>query len=273
MIDDPRQASLTELRAALAGAKGRGLKALLLALEDDPRAGARELARKTLNRLEWRRAELRRLRRLTAHESTLIEQGFRLIAGADEAGRGALAGPLVAAAVILAPGERIVGVNDSKKLPPWQREALYRTITETAVAWSVVEIGQEEIDALGVQRANLRALMEAVLGLHVQPDYLLSDYFKIDAAGVPCLALVKGDAVSQTVAAASIIAKVHRDRLMQAHDTAYPAYGFKLNKGYATADHISSLRREGPCLLHRRSFLSDDTAGGQISLFSDQASF
>ncbi|MCZ7545775.1 MAG: ribonuclease HII [Anaerolineae bacterium] len=194
-----------------------------------------------------------------AFEYALRDQGYAVVAGVDEAGRGAWAGPVVAGAVVL-PLERfdlatgLAGVDDSKKLTPAQREAMFERICLVAAAVGVGSASPAEIDALGIAPATRLAMRRAVRGLAAAPAHLLVDYVRLPEAGLPCTALVKGDARSLSIAAASIVAKVSRDRLMAALDAAYPEYGFGAHKGYGTARHRSALDRVGPSPLHRRSF-------------------
>ena len=164
-----------------------------------------------------------------SYEHALAKSGFTRVAGVDEAGRGACAGPLVAAAVVL-PERPIAGLNDSKKLTPKSRERLYDVIVEQAVSWSVVSIPPGECDASGMHLANIEALRRAVMTLDVRPDFVLFDAFEVDALGIPNRSIIKGDAVSASIAAASIIAKVTRDQTMLAHHEEYPEYGFAGHK-------------------------------------------
>jgi len=177
-----------------------------------------------------------------------------LLAGADEAGRGAMAGPLVAAAVILPAGEPPRGLRDSKLLTPRRREELYRVIEREALAWSWSCVSPAEVDSMGLQEANLAALREAVLGLGLVPDLVLVDWFEIPGLGLPQRGLVKGDRLQPCISAASVMAKVARDRLMRHLDLLYPGYGFGRHKGYVTPEHLEALRRLGPSALHRRSY-------------------
>lgn len=180
-------------------------------------------------------------------------RGWLRIAGLDEAGRGALFGPVVAAAVILNPRRRIVGLDDSKKLPPQRRAILAERIREHALAWSVAEVPPQRIDAWNIYQASRQAMLEALAGLKITPDYLLIDAMHLDVP-LKQKALIHGDARSVSIAAASILAKVARDARMEEWDTIYPQYGLARNKGYSTADHLEALRRHGPTPLHRFSF-------------------
>ena len=192
------------------------------------------------------------------YERALRRAGLDPVAGADEAGRGACAGPLVAAAVILsdAKSRQIAGLNDSKLLTALQRERLYAEITRKAVAWSVVSLEPGECDALGMHVVNVMALRMALLRLEVGPTYVLTDGFAVDGLGTPGLAVWKGDRVAACVAAASIIAKVTRDRTMCELDRLYPQYAFAEHKGYCTPLHQERLDAYGPSPTHRMRFVN-----------------
>lgn len=199
---------------------------------------------------------LRRDAGLYGYERALRRAGFGLIAGADEAGRGACAGPLVAASVILGstPGAQIPGLKDSKLLTALQRERCYERILAKAVAWSVVLIEPRECDRLGMHVANIQALRRAVLRLDVRPDFVLTDGFGVDGLAAPSLAVWKGDAVAGCVAAASVVAKVTRDRIMRSAHEQWPQYRFDVHKGYCTPLHQEHLDAHGPCEIHRWCF-------------------
>jgi len=226
----------------------------LSALKDDPRAGARAVAERIEKRNHQAQAEGRRLTRLCAFELPLWDQGITLVGGVDEVGMAPLAGPVIAAAVILRPGCRIKGVNDSKQLTPEERDALDPEIRAQAVAVGIGRAEVAEIDSINIYRAGLVALKRAVLALFPQPQHLLVDARKLDGLTMPQQPIIKGDAKSITIGAASIVAKVHRDRLMAQLDAEYPGYGFADHKGYPTPDHLDALERLGACALHRRSF-------------------
>ena len=187
-------------------------------------------------------------------ETRLHARGFTAVAGADEVGRGALAGPLVAAAVILPPEVHIEGLRDSKLCTRLQRERLAGEIEDVALALSIVRVRHDRIDREGLHRCNLKALRKALKGLDVPPDYALIDGFKLKRLAYPGLAVKKGDAVSRSVAAASIVAKVYRDRAMRRYHRRFPDYGFATNVGYGTRAHWDALIRLGPSEIHRRSF-------------------
>lgn len=200
---------------------------------------------------------------LARYDRHLRDAGFSNIAGVDEAGRGALAGPLVASAVILPNGIDLDGLADSKMMTPLQRDAWFERITEEAVCVSVVRVTSAVIDRRGLHRCNLSLLRRAVVSLTVKPDYVLTDGFPVRRLPMPALAVKKGDAVSASVAAASVVAKVTRDRAMDRYHRRFPEFGFDHNRGYGTPDHWEALERHGPTLIHRLSF----SGVGQTSLF------
>ena len=188
-------------------------------------------------------------------ERELLASGAKLIAGMDEAGRGPLAGPVVAAAVIMPLDHPIEGVDDSKKVSEKKRERLFDEIIEKAIAYKICLADEQVIDEINILNATKKAMTECVTGLSVRPDIVLVDAVKL-ALEVPTKAIIKGDALSYSIAAASILAKVYRDRLMREYDKEYPAYGFAKHKGYGTKDHIDAIRTVGPCPIHRRTFIT-----------------
>ena len=199
--------------------------------------------------------ELERLTNLKAYEKQLHEKGFKYICGIDEAGRGPLAGPVVIAAVIMPEGSMIEGVNDSKKVSEKKRELLYDKILEEAVSYGVAIIGQDEIDDINILNATKKGLTMSLKELTVKPDLILVDALEhIDTLGIPYESIIKGDAKAYSISAASIIAKVTRDRIMREWAAVYPEYGFEVHKGYGTAKHIAAIREHGLCPIHRRSF-------------------
>ena len=198
--------------------------------------------------------ELRRLEDLCSHERLLQQVGVTPVAGVDEAGMGPLAGPVVAAAVIMPVDALIDGLDDSKALRRQERERLDEEIRRRAIAVGVAAVDVADIDSLNIYHAGLRAMHLAVANLGIPPRHLLVDARTIPGLGIPQMAFVKGDARVYSIAAASVIAKVHRDRIMTELDERYPGYGFARHCGYATAEHRDALRRLGPCPVHRRSF-------------------
>lgn len=196
-------------------------------------------------------------------EKEIWKTGAELVAGIDEVGRGPLAGPVVAAAVILTPSTRIKGVDDSKKLKPHEREDLYHKIVETAVSYAVGIVPHDVIDEINIYQASLRAMAEAVARLQCVPQHLLIDGPRYQTSVIPFTAIIDGDAKCFSIAAASIIAKVTRDKMMAVYDTYYPQYGFARHKGYATQQHLNALQKFGRCGIHRKSFRVSRTGEAQ----------
>lgn len=189
-------------------------------------------------------------------EHIAYDEGFSCVCGVDEAGRGPLAGPVCAAAVILPPDLEIEGLNDSKKLTDKRRRALYDVITEQALAYGIAFASEQEIDRINILQATFLAMRRAVEQLELQPALALVDGNREpDFGSIPVRTIVKGDSLSANIAAASILAKVTRDRFMEEQDAVYPQYGFALHKGYGTQAHYAALREYGPCPIHRRTFL------------------
>jgi ribonuclease HII len=213
------------------------------------------------------RAVVHRGAGLYALERALQRRGFGRVAGADEAGRGACAGPLVAAAVVLPHGRRgeIDGLTDSKLLTPLARERIYELVVEVASAFTVVVIPPGEIDSRGLHVCNLAGMRRALAALPQRPDYVLTDGFGVDGLDVPGLAVWKGDQVAACVAAASVVAKVTRDRIMVELDATFPGYGFAEHKGYATPEHSAALRERGPCTEHRFSYANVAAVASVVS--------
>lgn len=193
--------------------------------------------------------------RMSVFEQQAHTAGFHLIAGVDEAGRGPLAGPVVAAACILSPDSPILGVNDSKKLSAARREALYQEITRQCVSYCVAFVEPEEIDRINILQATIKAMRQAVAGLEKTPDLLLVDAVRLPDVPMPVQAMIKGDTLSVSIAAASILAKVSRDRLMDQYEKLYPGYGFIRHKGYGTPEHYAAIGQLGLAPIHRRTFL------------------
>ncbi|MBQ3414988.1 MAG: ribonuclease HII [Clostridia bacterium] len=199
--------------------------------------------------------EIERLENLKNIENELHSNGKNYIAGIDEAGRGPLAGPVVVASVIMPEDSMIEGINDSKKVSEKKREKLYDEIIKEAISYSVAIIGHDEIDKINILNATKKGLTTCVKELDVRPDLIIVDALeKIDTDGIPYKSIIKGDAKCYSIAAASILAKVTRDRIMREWDSVYPQYGFINHKGYGTAKHIAAIKEYGLCPIHRRSF-------------------
>lgn len=212
------------------------------------------------------RVVVRKAAGLRTLDSALIRGGLGPVAGVDEAGRGPSAGPLVVAACVLAPkaSAALAGLNDSKKLTQAAREALFPVIKKLALSWKVVVIPAAEIDAIGIHVANIEGMRRAVAGLDCAPGYVLTDGFRVPGLAVPSLPVVGGDASAACIAAASVLAKVTRDRMMVELDRHRPGYGFAEHKGYNTTQHLEALRRLGPCPEHRRSWRTVRECGAPV---------
>jgi ribonuclease HII len=249
-----RPPSLAELHARYVD-RGRPLpEEIEAALEADPRAGARAILDAVARRRRDNRSEGQRLRMMLRHETVLWTAGLTRIAGVDEAGMSPLAGPVAAAAVILAPGTRIPEVDDSKRLDPETRERLAPVIKQRAVAWAVAFAEVEEIDRINIYWAGLLAMRRAIAALAPAAEHLLIDGRRLPGLALPQDRIVGGDAKSLSIAAASILAKTARDARMRALDAEYPGYGFCQHKGYPVEAHADALKKLGACPVHRRSF-------------------
>lgn len=197
-----------------------------------------------------------RLIELKKMDKEFYDKGVKYVAGIDEAGRGPLAGPVVVASVILPQDSMIEGINDSKKISESKREKLYEIITKEAISYGVGIIYQEEIDEINILQATKKGLTEAIKQMNIKPNIIMVDALSgIDTLGIPYKSIIKGDAKCYSIAAASIIAKVTRDRIMREWDKLYPEYGFGSHKGYGTAKHIAAIKEFGPCPIHRRTFI------------------
>ncbi len=272
---DPAACSVAELRDRFL-TRGEPLgDADAAALAADPRAGARAVLAAVARTRAASRAEGQRLRRLLEFETPLWEAGVERIAGVDEAGVGPLAGPVVAAAVILPRSLRPRGLDDSKQLDESARDRLAAEVKAGALAWGVGLATHLEVDALNVYQAGLLAMRRAVERLSPAPQHLLVDARRVPGVAWPQQGIVKGDARSLSIAAASVIAKTTRDAMMVEAEARFPGYGFARHKGYGAPEHLEALRRLGPCPLHRRSFAPVREALGerpvQRALFDPEA--
>ena len=246
--------TISEIKRLLAQSSLSELEILLTILESDERSGVKKLVESYRRAMARAEAEESALFELTKYERGLHSQGFDYVAGVDEAGRGALAGPLVAAAAILPKDAKLYGLKDSKLLSPKQREALFDHITNITISWHVVRIEHDDIDENGIQWANIYALEQAALALNPPADCVLSDAFPLRSLEIPHLAITKGDNLSLSIAAASVLAKVTRDRIMRGYHDIYPQYGFDQHKGYGTPQHIKALEKHGVSPIHRKYF-------------------
>ena len=202
--------------------------------------------------------EIERLSKLKEEELKLYESGFEYVCGIDEAGRGPLAGPVVVASVILPKNSMIEGVNDSKKVSEKKREKIYEEIIKEAISYGIAIIDEKEIDDINILKATKKGVTECIRNLEVKPNIILIDALEgIDTLQIPYKSVIKGDAKHYSIAAASILAKVTRDRIMRQYDLLYPEYGFIQNKGYGTAKHIQVIKEKGICEIHRKSFVKN----------------
>ncbi|WP_433749685.1 ribonuclease HII [Falsibacillus pallidus] len=220
---------------------------------EDPRKGVQQIVQRINRSLKKKKDELDHFHSMFSYERNIYTQGFEAAAGVDEVGRGPLAGPVVAAAVILPKDCTLFGINDSKKLSEAKRQELFDAISGQAIAIGIGIIHPDEIDKVNIYQATKKAMLDAIHNLNKFPDYLLIDAMELDVP-VPQESIIKGDAKSASIAAASIIAKVTRDRMMIDYDAQYPGYGFSKNMGYGTKEHLDGLQKYGPSPIHRKSF-------------------
>lgn len=246
--------TVSEIREAMQAASFDGLPVFIETYAPDERAGVRKIVEAARKRLEALKLEKQRIEGLRVYEEKYREYAY--ICGIDEVGRGPLAGPVVAGAVILPRDCRILYINDSKQLSEKKREELYDIIMEKAVAVGLGYSTPERIDEINILQATYEAMREAIGKLAVTPDLLLNDAVTIPEVTVRQVPIIKGDAKSISIGAASIVAKVTRDRLMVQYDEVYPMYDFASNKGYGARAHIEALEKFGPCPIHRKSFIT-----------------
>ena len=245
--------SIAQIKEELKAAKEKELPFLIQTYEKDPRAGVQALLVKERKRQEKLEQEKKRVEALCSYEKKYSEYAY--ICGIDEVGRGPLAGPVVAGAVILPKDCRILYINDSKKLSAAKREELYLEIMEKAIATGIGMVGPGRIDEINILQATYEAMRQAIENLSVKPDILLNDAVTIPEVDIKQVPIIKGDAKSISIGAASIIAKVTRDHLMEDYAKLMPEYGFDSNKGYGSAEHIAALKKYGPTPIHRKSFI------------------
>lgn len=244
-----------EIKEILSNTKVEQLPEVIALYESDERAAVQSLLKSAGNRYKAYLSELERTEQMKKFEYKYAD--YEYICGIDEVGRGPLAGPVMAAAVILPKDCKILYINDSKQLSSKKREELYELITKEAVAWAVGVRDEKRIDEINILNATYEAMQDAVHSLSVTPDILLNDAVKIPNLPMKQVPIVKGDAQSISIAAASIVAKVTRDRFMEEMDLKYPGYGFSGNKGYGSKEHIEAIKMMGPCEIHRRSFIGN----------------
>ena len=248
-----KKQSISAIREIFAAASETELPALYLEYEEDSRAGVQNLIQKYQKQEEALKKERERTEQMKIYEHKYEDLGW--ICGIDEVGRGPLAGPVVAGAVILPRDSKILYLNDSKQLTAKTRDELYDVIMREAVAVGIGYASPARIDEINILQATYEAMREAISKLSVKPDVLLNDAVKIPQVDIRQVPIIKGDAKSVSIAAASIVAKVTRDRLMEEYDKVLPGYGFASNKGYGSAEHIAALKEIGPSPIHRQSFI------------------
>lgn len=254
-MTDSKMISIAEIKKKLTETDIKMLPDVIKEFSSDSRSGViKELERAGKRILDYEK-ELSRIEKLKEYEYKYSEFGY--VCGIDEVGRGPLAGPVVAGAVILPKDCDILYINDSKKLSEKKREELYDVIMEKAVAVSVGYASVERIDEINILQATYEAMREAISNLSVKPDILLNDAVTIPGVEIRQVPIIKGDAKSISIGAASIIAKVTRDRLMAQYDEVFPEYGFASNKGYGAAAHIEAIKKYGPCPIHRKTFIKN----------------
>lgn len=244
---------ISDIKEEFAASNIEGYADLIAKYSDDERAGVINLIKRYQKEIDKHNKEVERTYNMQAFERKYGE--YQYICGIDEVGRGPLAGPVCAGAVILPKDVDILYINDSKQLSAAKREELYDIIKKKAIAVKTAYSSPEVIDDINILQATYRAMREAINELDVKPDILLNDAVNIPEVNIKQVPIIKGDAKSISIAAASIIAKVERDRLMVMYDELYPEYGFAKNKGYGSKEHIEALRKYGPCPIHRRSFI------------------
>lgn len=233
------------------------LERFISLFSSDERSGVRHMVEQVEKKKEALLQEYARSEKMLAFERKYHAMGSRYICGIDEVGRGPLAGPVVACAVILPENEMLLHLNDSKQVPKKKRELLYDVIREKAVAYGIGVVSEKRIDEINILQATYEAMRMAIANLKVQPDLLLNDAVKIPMVDIRQVPIIKGDTLSASIAAASIVAKVTRDRMMVEYDKVYPGYDFASNAGYGSAKHYAGLDKLGPCEIHRRTYIKD----------------
>lgn len=249
--------SISEIKEILSSCSMEALPEQLEKFEADSRKGVQNLLTSFRKKYDKHLQELARLEEILTYERGCWEAGYELVAGIDEVGRGPLAGPVVAAAVILPKECKIEGVNDSKKLSEKKREELYDIILEKALSYGIGIVSNERIDEINILQATYEAMRDALSQLSPKADFILADAVTIPMVSTPQRGIIKGDAKSMSIGAASIVAKVYRDRLMEAFDEVYPGYGFGANKGYGSAEHIEGIKKLGITPIHRKTFVKN----------------
>ena len=249
--------SISEIKNIYSKTEIKDLPDFIESLKNDDRKGVLNIINSANKKYNAYLQELERLKNISYYENQCRQNGYKLIAGIDEVGRGPLAGPVVTAAVILKENDLIEGINDSKKLSAAKRESLYDIILNRAVAYAFGVVSSEEIDSINILQATYKAMRQALSSLSIKPDFVLADAVTIPGIDIKQQGIIKGDAKSISIGAASIIAKVYRDRMMDEYAKIYPEYGFEQNKGYGSQSHIEAIKKFGPCPIHRKTFIKN----------------
>ncbi|MBE6008712.1 MAG: ribonuclease HII [Lachnospiraceae bacterium] len=249
--------STAEIKKMLENAGIEDVPMLCKGFETDERKSVAKLCASFMKKYNNHISELKRLEEMAYFETMLYNEGYSLIGGIDEVGRGPLAGPVAAACVVLKRDSRIVGINDSKKLSAARREELCAIIKDEAVSWGVGIVSPAVIDDINILQATYEAMRTAVKNMGIHPEYVLADAVTIPSLGIPQKGIIKGDAKSMSIAAASIVAKVERDAIMDEYAKIYPEYGFDSNKGYGSSEHIEAIKKYGLTPIHRLSFVKN----------------
>ena len=254
-MSDLNRMTINDIKLEFTRASMAEIPALLDKHGNDSRKGVQKLCKQGEKHLEYYYNEIERIKKINKFDRQYLAHGH--ICGVDEVGRGPLAGPVLACALILPENCNILYINDSKKLSDKKREELYNIIIDKALSYGIGMVSPEDIDELNILRATYQAMRLAVENLSIKPDLILSDGFTIPNVDIKQVPIVKGDSKSMSIGAASIVAKVTRDRMMVAYDKVYPAYNFAQNKGYGTKEHINAIKTQGLTPIHRRSFVQN----------------
>lgn len=252
---DWSELSIRDIEKIVKNAGSHEKEEMIKSLQGDNRSGVKSILNKLRKQIECRQREMDRIVSLKKYENMYLKKGAKYIAGIDEVGRGPLAGPVYASAVIFPASCLIEGINDSKKLTPQKRKSLYHIIKENALSCATGCCDEKVIDSINILNATYEAMRQAISKLSIRPHVLLVDGVRVPGTDIFQVPIIKGDSLSFSISAASIIAKVERDEYMESLDDDYPVYNFKSNKGYGTKEHMDAIKKFGPCPLHRKTFI------------------